>query len=140
MFGWRKKTPGGPQPKKIGDILDAYGELLEKYPGAIIDTLMLPIPKEEMKALLKTAYSKANNQRERDNHGAVFICLSRFQNGVGQKPLMAPVGGGNIEHLKANFDAEMGVLDAWIRWNNLSLAESEILLAEWKRFQGVEPI
>jgi hypothetical protein len=34
----------------------------------------------------------------------------------------------------------MKKLDKWLAWEKLSLAEAEILLAEWKQFKEGEPI
>jgi hypothetical protein len=39
---------------------------------------------------------------------------------------------------KADMTADMKKLDKWVAWEKLSLAEVDILLAEWKRFK--EPI
>ena len=140
MLGWLRKTLGAQQPKKIGDVFDAYGQILEHYPGAILDASMLPLPKTEMKALLKTVYARASDLAERNIYANAFIFLSHFQNGVGQKPVSAPASVGNIEYIKDKFDAKMEILDRWIILNNLAAAESAVLQDEWKRFLGGEPI
>ena len=53
MLEWIKKTFGGEQPKTLGDVFEAYGALLERYPTAILDSSMLPMSKAKMKVLLK---------------------------------------------------------------------------------------
>lgn len=134
MFGWLKK---GSEPKTVGEVLDAYGALLENYPLAIMDVSMLPTSKTKMKALLKAMYAKASDPAQQNWIEVGFMFLSKFQDGVGPTPIDGTLSSGNA---KTNMQADMAILDKWMPWEKLSLAESEILLAEWKRFKAGEPI
>ena len=136
MIGWLKKTFGGEQ-QMVGDVMSAYGELLEKYPLAILDISMLPIPKAKMKIVLKALYAKANNVEQENVFETGFMFLSKFQDGVGATPVDGKLLDGDV---KANSKANMAILDKWRSWEKLSMAEMEILLAEWKRFKEGEPI
>lgn len=121
----------------VGEVMSAYGALMEKHPLSIMDISMLPIPKTQMKVLLKGLYAKASNA-ELANHIEVgFIFLSKFQDGVGATPIDGKLPRGN---LMANLQMEIAILEKWMAWEKLSLAESEILLAEWNRFKAGEPI
>jgi hypothetical protein len=137
MFGWMKKTLKQEPPMQVGDVLSAYGALMEKHPLAIMDISMLPIPKTKMKVLLKSLYTTANNPAQRNLFEAGFIHLSKFQDGVGHTPIDCHFPRGDI---KANSQADIEAMNKWLLLEKLSLADSEVLLAEWKRFLGGEPI
>jgi hypothetical protein len=47
--------------------VEAYGKLLEEYPLSILDDSMLPLPKAEMKILLKALYAKTSNPQLADH-------------------------------------------------------------------------
>ncbi|MGP0060455.1 MAG: hypothetical protein ACLPID_14315 [Beijerinckiaceae bacterium] len=137
MIGWLKKSFAGEQSKTVNDVMLAYGELLEKYPSSILDISMLPIPKAKMKVLLKGMYARARNVEQQNLCEAGFMFLSNFQDGVGAKPIDGRLLQGDA---KANLEANMAIMDKWMPWNELSMAEMKILLAEWKRFKEGEPI
>jgi hypothetical protein len=41
---------------------------------------------------------------------------------------------------ESDIAADMKRLEKWLAWEKLSLAEADILLAEWQRFKEGEPI
>jgi hypothetical protein len=125
------------QGVKIARRITAYGELLEKYPLSILDISMLPIPKAKMKVVLKALYAKTSNVEQKNLLEVGFMFLSKFQDGVGATPIDGKLMHGDV---KANLKANMAILDKWRSWEKLSMAEMEILLAEWKRFKEGEPI
>jgi hypothetical protein len=137
MMRWLKRTFGGDQPKTVGDVMSAYGELVEKYPLAILDTSMLPIPKAKMKIVLKALYAKASNLEQKNLFETGFVFLSKFQEGVGATPISGELMHGDTA---ANLSANMATLDKWMPLEKKSITEMEILLAEWKRFKEGEPI
>jgi hypothetical protein len=129
MFGWLKGAFAKKQA--VNDTVEAYGKLLEEYPLSIPDDSMLPLPKAEMKILLKALYAKTSNPQLADHIETGFMSLSKFQHGVG-----APVGSPNLKGTsKEEMAADIKSLDNWLMWGKLSLAETEILMAEWKRFK-----
>jgi len=137
MFGWLKKILRQNQPMQVGGVLSAYGVLIEQYPLAIMDISMLPIPKTKLKVLLKGLYARTNNPDQRNLFEAGFMHLSKFQDGVGHAPIDCHLPRGD---LKANSQADIEAMNKWLLMEKLSLADSEVLLAEWKRFLGGEPI
>ena len=90
-----------------------------------------------MKVLLKSLYAKAANEKLQNHIEAGFMFLSKFQDGVGATPIDGKLIGGDV---KANLKANMAILEKWTAWEKMSLAEMEILMAEWKRFKEGEPI
>ena len=129
---WLKKKFGKRQT--VADVISAYGELLEKYPLSIVDISMLPIPKTQMKVLLKGLYAKVHNKEQKTVFENGFMFPSQFQDGVGANPIDDPTSmlPGDLEAVS---DTDIERLGRWIAWKKLSLAEMEILLAEWKRFK-----
>ena len=117
--------------------MSEFGGLLEKYPLAIIDISMLPIPKVKMKVILKTLYAQARTTQEQNMFETGFMFLSNFQDGVGATPIDGRLPEGNP---MADVNASIAILDKWLPWQKLSVAEMEILLAEWNRFKQGEPI
>jgi hypothetical protein len=65
------------------------------------------------------------------------MSLSHFQDGVGSVPIDGTLRAGTS---KEDMAADRKKLDKWLPWAKLSLAEAEILLAEWQRFKEGEPI
>jgi hypothetical protein len=121
----------------VAAVISAYGELLEKYPLSILDTSMLPIPKAKMKVLLKGLYAGGDYPEQENAFEIGFMSLSNFQDGVGARPISRKLLNGDArDNLKAN----MAILEKLMPWEKLAFAETEILLAEWKRFKAGEPI
>ena len=121
----------------VGDIFATYGDLLEKYPLSIIDVAMLPLPKTKMKVVLKALYAKAQTRDEQQLLENGFFLLSNFQDGVGPVPINGALFKGDP---KGNLEANQVILDKWLPWQKLALAEMDVLDAEWKRFKAGEPI
>jgi hypothetical protein len=121
--------------KTVDEVLSEYGSLLERYPISIMDVAMLPIPKKQMKVLLKALYAKATTAQMKNHIEAGFMFLSHFQEGVGTTPV-----DGRVVSPGQSPEAIRAKLEKWIPWNTLSIAEAEALMAEWKRFLAGEPI
>jgi len=85
--------------------------------------------------LLKALYAKAASAEMQTYFEVGFQLLSKFQDGVGATPVDAVISGGKLP-----VQADLDKLDKWLAWHKLSLAETEILMAEWKRFLAGEPI
>jgi hypothetical protein len=78
--------------RTVSDVTEAYGKLLENYPLSILDVSMLPLPKTDMKILLKALYAKTSNPQLAGHIETSFMLLSKFQHGVG-----APVESPNLK-------------------------------------------
>jgi hypothetical protein len=127
-----------PRPEQtVGDVVTTYVALIAKYPLSILDTSMLPTSKAIMKVMLKSLYGQANSKEQKAFCETGFMFLSKFQDGVGATPIDGKLQSGDI---KANLNANMATLSKWIEWEKLSIAETEILAAEWKRFLRGDPI
>jgi hypothetical protein len=135
MLRWLKKTFGGQQRDTVEEAMSAYGSLLEKYPLAIMDIAMLPIPKAQMKVVLKALYARATTAEQENTIEIGFMFLSKFQDGVGSTPIEGVTFGGKLPT-----QADIAKLDRWTAWETLSLAEAKILVTEWERFRAGEPI
>jgi hypothetical protein len=134
----RRMSEQKPRPDRtVGDVMTAYGALIEKYPLSILDISILPTSKTNMKVVLKSLYAQANSNEEKALFEAGFMFLSKFQDGVGATPINGKLQSGDI---KANLNANMAILSKWIAWEKMSMAETEILAAEWRRFLRGEPI
>jgi hypothetical protein len=107
-----------------------------KYPVEVMDVSMLPIPKKQMKALLKALYAKATTSEQQNYIEVSFTLLSQFQDGVG--PL--PSDPRTKFKGKIPTDAELAEMKKSTEWLTRSLTEAESLRAEWKRFLTGEPI
>lgn len=124
FYHLEKENVSKEQPHSVGDVMEAYGKLLEKHPTSINDASLLPLPKSKMKALLKALYAQASGTEQKSLLEIGFMFLSNFQDGVGAVPI----------------DGRGALHDKWLVWQEASNAEAEILLAEWKRFKQGEPI
>jgi hypothetical protein len=131
-------TPRATEPPKltVEDVVSAYGALIEKYPLSIMDVSMLPLPKQQMKIVLKSLYAKVTSGDLQNFLTVRFTLLSQFQEGVGS----TPIDGGTKFKGELPTKAELANLDKWLKWQSVSAAEMESLSAEWKRFLAGEPI
>lgn len=134
MFDWLKSI--FMRKQTAGDVIGAYGALLENYPSAILDISMLPASKTKMKVLLKALHAETTDAKFANHIEVAFMSLSNFQDGVGSVPIDRTLGAGTS---KADMAADMKKLDKWLPWSKLSVAEMEILIAEWKRYKEGEP-
>ena len=137
MIVWLKNIFSGERQKTVSDVISAYGELLEKYPGSVLDVSMLPMPKVKMKILLKALYAKAKNAEQENIFETGFMFLSKFQDGVGATPIDGKLSDGSVME---NLKTDVAIMDKWMPWQKLSMAETGILLAEWQCFKEGEPI
>jgi hypothetical protein len=69
------------------EVIENYQEMLLKYPVAILDVSMLPVPKAKMKVLLKGMYAKQTKPEFQKYFEQAYMFLSQFQEGVGPKPI-----------------------------------------------------
>jgi hypothetical protein len=127
VFEWLKK-----KEKTVGEVLEQYQAVLMKYPIEILDISMLPLPKIQMKQVLKGLYAKEKRidfQKYLENG---FFYLSQFQEGVGDKPIDAKLSDGDV---KENLDADLAKLERHSLWLKLQLAELDVLSVEWNQFK-----
>ena len=91
MLSWFKKRRDADKAKKtvMGAQLaiGRLGELIERYPSAVMDEKWLPLPKADMKTALKVGWITAQNEQERELMRAGWSLLASFQPGVGEKPI-----------------------------------------------------
>jgi len=71
IFGWfRQRTRERELNKSLSEavpnILSAYGDLLAKYPAAIMDASWLPVNKKTMVAVFKLAWLGATTDQARN--------------------------------------------------------------------------
>lgn len=134
-FMRRKRAP----QLTLHDVISRYGALLEKYPIAIVDTSMLPLPKKHMKVVLKGAFARESDPDKAKALETGFMLLCNFQEGVGAVPISGELPKPS-DDVRADAAATVTILDRWMPWQKLAVAEADILLAEWRRFKAGEPM
>jgi hypothetical protein len=120
MFGWIASI--FKRKQSVGDVIEAYGDLLVKYPISIMDVAMLPLSKTKMKIVLKALYARALTEDQQHMLENGFLFLISFQDGVGPVPIDRALLKGD---LKKNLQANLAILDKWTPWQKLALAEME---------------
>ncbi len=116
-------------------VVDAYGALLERYPGLYIDAKRLPLPKNEMKAVLRGAWSLKSDPQWRKAVEIGYVSLRRFQEGIGDDPV-GDLGSGHAGELPA-FGRGTKVLEnmkARQAWDAKTADEARTLMAELESF------
>ena len=137
MFGWFKRKSSAPPQQDENrklieasfDLADQLGELMERYPGAIMDSKALPLPKVFMKAALQHVWRVLEDENQRAAIEVAYLHLANFQDGLGDQPV-------NIM-LSADADPRKvsDTLGAALPWMNKSMKEMESLKAELDAFK-----
>jgi hypothetical protein len=113
----------------VEEVLGAYGELLQNINTlSVYDISSLPVPKREMKEAIKLFYASTTSEELKKQSETAFMCLFCFQDGVGANPL------------EFNTDPASVGTEKWLLRQNLRMAESEVLLAEWKGFRATKKL
>ena len=140
------------EPRKAGapadrpaDLLGKLGELMERYPTALMDLSRLPASKQTMKAVIKELWRPEPALRRQLANA--YLYLSHFQDGVGNTVLDGELPGDKVAAGTANdLDAvrrqaieltgpKGESFRQWIAWSKVSTSETEILLKEWQTFE-----
>ena len=132
-FNWfRKKSAPSTSERLTREILkvvSTYGALMTRYPQAILDTSKLPLPKTEMKLLLKQAWLLNDDPHMRDAMEIGYVGLSQFQDGIGETPI-DPTLPANADPNKT-----LAVLEPYLAISGKVHQESAELLAEFADFR-----
>lgn len=128
MFEWMKKK----KEQTVAEVLEQYQAVLMNYPIEILDVSMLPLPKSQMKKVLKGLYAKEKRTDFQKYLEDGFFYLSKFQEGVGAKPIDAKLSDG---YVKEKLDNDLEKLKRLALWQTLQLAELDVLSVEWKEFK-----
>jgi hypothetical protein len=130
MFGWFKKRIAQAEGRSTAELFDAVGrlgELMENYPMHVLDVSSLPMPKPQMKTILKEAWRVATPDHRRAIELG-YLHLANFQNGVGPTPISLSLG--DDDPINA-----MSRLDATLAWIKKTSAEVEALSGELDAFK-----
>jgi len=126
-------------------LIGALGELMERYPTALMGTCWLPAPKQTMKAVIKEVWRKDPGLRPQLMQA--YLHLSNFQDGIGDAVLDSKLpdlkrradGTPDLEMVRQQAIDLTGSrgenFRQWIKWSKVSLAEMEILAEEWRAFE-----
>jgi hypothetical protein len=134
MFGWlNRKGPTQQKPNRLSDavpsILSAYGDLLAKYPTAIMDASWLPVKKQIMVEVFKVAWLNSKSDEARNWIEVGWTLLPNFQEGVGDVPLTPDLPEGlPTKETMAN-------LDKYVMWAKLADAEGAIMQHDRDEFK-----
>lgn len=93
MLTWLKSVLGGTKKEThdakvariralIGNVVPAYGEIMEKHPLVIFPTSKLPLPKEDMKIALQLAWTMTNDEKLQTFVSIAYGHLSQFRDDV----------------------------------------------------------
>lgn len=127
------------------ELLGKLGELMERYPTALLDTSRLPAPKQKMKAVIKEVWHRKPALRGQLTHA--YIHLSQFQDGIGDAVLdcalprdaVAVAAAKDLNAVRQQAIEMTGPkgenFRQWLMWSKVSISEMEILLQEWKIFE-----
>jgi hypothetical protein len=136
----RKRSPPPQTPDTA--LLGKLGQLMERYPTALLDTYWLPAPKQKMKAVIKDMWRREPQLRAVLAQG--YLHLSWFQDGIGDAVLdckIPPIQAAphDLEALRREaIEMSSGQLAEnlrqWIMWSKVSEAETDILVQEWEKF------
>ncbi len=111
------------------DLIEAYGEVLEKHPGPIECSSLLPAPKDELRRVLLTE-AKASGLKGRSEYVDVilraFVCLAQFQSGA-ERAIRA-----SREMVRLSAIPSEAALD---RMANIDMAEYERVSGQIRREQ-----
>jgi hypothetical protein len=123
-----KKVPPQPQPSDA-DLLGAFGRLMERYPRALLGTARLPASKQKMKAVIKEVWRQ--EPKLRADLDIAYLYLSQFQDGIGVAVIDLHCMGLNPLNQET-----VEMVEHWLAWEKVSMAEMEILMQEWEKFEG----
>jgi hypothetical protein len=127
------------------ELLGKLGELMERYPTALLDTSRLPAPKQKMKAVIKEVWLREPALRGQLTHA--YMHLSQFQDGIGDAVLdcvlprdtVTTATAKDLDALRQQAIEMTGPkgenFRQWIMWSKVSISEMEILLQEWRTFE-----
>jgi hypothetical protein len=114
----------------VARIMQEYSGLLEKYPTAYMDEKWLPVPKDQMRLVLKAAWKMAPNAELRKYVEIGWTLLSMFQTGVGD----IPVDGDIPRDPKLISEAHLQKLDRYVVLGKLAEVEGDKELVEMRSF------
>ncbi|MGH9572240.1 MAG: hypothetical protein ACRD40_01740 [Candidatus Acidiferrales bacterium] len=112
------------------DAVAALGDITERQSGAIFDSKVLPLPKEEMKSAVKAAWVVATDDRIRNACEAGYIYLANFQDGVGHTPVDPSLPRDYIP------ERAVAILEVYSRFSGQVDVEERALAAEFKEFKN----
>lgn len=126
------------------DIIGDYSMVMEKddWLTGFYDISRLPHPKEEIKNALVSAYKEATEDNLRSSLSNGLMALSRYQEGIGNKPLR----GGHMLNYKPSSEnlsqeEQFKEMEAWIEEENKKIDKNkldrirEIATNEWEHFK-----
>jgi hypothetical protein len=133
MFGWFKRsrperTATDPLAEAL-NIISAYGELLTKYPSAIMDASLLPASKKAMVEAFKIAWRGTHSSEARNWIEIGWAFLPNFQDGVGDVPITAEIPNDNPT------EATIARLREYSLWAKLADAEGAIMQRDRDEFK-----
>jgi hypothetical protein len=138
MFGWfnrkRPEQTSNRLSEAVPRILSAYGELLTKYPTAIIDASWLPVNKKIMVEAFKIAWLNAKSGEARSWIEVGWALLPNFQKGVGDVPLTPDTP----ENLPT--EETIARLDKYVMWAKLADAEGAIMQRDRDEFKKANSV
>jgi len=130
-------TTGANKPPDTMAAIFALSQLLSRYPSAILDASLLPLPKPEMRLGIKAAWMQSTNQEFREWLEVGYLFLSHFQDDVGHEPVES-VAMPDIKDPK-DLSAWMKDFEIWTDWQKKLSKEMEMLsieFNEWKITHG----
>lgn len=123
-------------PEDIFSVVSAYGRIIEQQNESALPLTMLPLPKDQMKTVLKLAWVAVNQQSGKDAVEAGYSYLAHFREGID-----SPISYG-LDELRAaaekqdlNSETLKGFSDRVSLFDEIT-AESLILAREFDEFKS----
>jgi hypothetical protein len=140
VFKWlsrKSRTPisGNRLSEAVPRILSAYGELLTKYPSAIIDASWPPVDKKTMVTVFKMAWLGAKTDEARNRIEVCWALLPNFQEGVGETPITPQLPKDDLPS-----DESIAALEKFSLWGKLVVAEGNIMQRDRDEFKRAHSV
>lgn len=139
MLTWLKALVRGPKAETrdekvdrirglIGDVIPAFGMILEQSPMIIFPVAKLPLPKDEMKIALQLAWGMTTDDRMREHLGTAYLDLAHFRDDV-NSPIDRAVEIGMSP------DQVLNKIARYLEISESVTAETNELLREFQEFE-----
>lgn len=109
-----------------------YGSIMETQGTAFLDIFKLPLPKEQVKEVLKKAWQVAPDDEVREYIEFGYANLRCFQPGIGDRPVDGALSSGQVS--KDSLRQDEISLRRWLELEQSTQAELKKLIDELNQF------
>ncbi len=124
---WWPRPKGSDKREMAKDrfaVLAELGKLMEQWPGEFVDASLLPLPKDELKVLLRDVWREIPDETARHSIEVAYLHLRNFQTGIGPTPTCFSLGPD------ASPSEAARTMQDWLDWMHRTKGEAERLAEE----------